>query len=111
MKATRPKAKSITKALFSKKTSAPALVAAGLPLKLVAPAAKEVCVAGTFNSWQATATPLKPAVGGEWRGELKLSPGRYEYLFVVDGQWLPDPCAKETTPNPFGGINSVLSVT
>jgi hypothetical protein len=36
--------------------------------------------------------------------------GRHEYLFVVDGQWLPDPKAKESVQNPFGGRNSVLVV-
>jgi 1,4-alpha-glucan branching enzyme len=81
-----------------------------VPLKLVAPAARQVYVAGSFNNWHAAALPLK-ASGGEWTGELKLAPGRYEYLFVVDGQWLPDPSAPEKVPNPFGGYNSLLSVT
>jgi hypothetical protein len=29
----------------------------------------------------------------------------------VDGQWLPDPNAKESVENPFGGRNSVLTVS
>jgi hypothetical protein len=29
----------------------------------------------------------------------------------VDGQWLPDPNAKESVENPFGGRNSVLVVS
>jgi hypothetical protein len=29
---------------------------------------------------------------------------------VVDGQWMPDPLARETVTNPFGGRNSVLKV-
>jgi 1,4-alpha-glucan branching enzyme len=81
-----------------------------VPLKLVAPAARQVYVAGSFNNWHAAALPLK-ASGGEWTGELKLAPGRYEYLFVVDGKWLPDPSAPEKVPNPFGGYNSLLSVS
>ena len=36
-------------------------------------------------------------------------PGTYEICLVVDGQWLPDPLARETVPNPFGGRNSVLN--
>ena len=79
-------------------------------LRFVAPKAKKVCVAGSFNNWHAAALPLKPR-GDEWVGEVKLAPGRYEYLFVVDGRWLPDPAARETVPNPFGGFNSLLSVT
>jgi 1,4-alpha-glucan branching enzyme len=110
MKSTKAKFKSLSKTLLAK--SAPVLepLESGVALKLVAPAAREVCVAGTFNDWKTDATPLKAAVSGEWRGELKLSPGRYEYLFVVDGQWRPDPAANESTPNPFGGVNSVVSV-
>ena len=79
-------------------------------LKLRAPAARQVFVAGSFNGWQVGATPLRLAKGGEWQGQLKLTPGRYEYLFIVDGTWLPDPAAPEAAPNPFGGWNSVLSV-
>jgi hypothetical protein len=26
----------------------------------------------------------------------------------VDGQWVAAPLAKETLPNPFGGMNAVL---
>ena len=74
-----------------------------------APSAKSVALAGSFNNWQPTAA-LKPTRAGDWKGELKLPPGRYEYLFVVDGQWLPDPSAREAVPNPFGGVNSVISI-
>ena len=42
--------------------------------------------------------------------ETALTPGTYEYCLVVDGQWMPDPSASETVPNPFGGRNSVLKV-
>ena len=45
-----------------------------------------------------------------WR-PLELPEGRHEYLFVVDGQWLPDPNAKESVANPYGGRNSVLTVS
>jgi 1,4-alpha-glucan branching enzyme len=76
--------------------------------ELVKADARRVCVAGSFNQWQPEKTPLAPAGGGKWVGELNVTPGRYEYLFVVDGQWLPDPNAKESVQNPFGGRNSVL---
>jgi len=79
-------------------------------LELVNPAAKQVFVAGSFNNWQPEQTPLALAGDGRWAGDLKVGPGRHEYLFVVDGQWLPDPNAKESVENPFGGRNSVLTV-
>jgi 1,4-alpha-glucan branching enzyme len=72
--------------------------------------ATSVCVAGTFNDWHADAKPMHPLGGGLWRKETVLPPGTYEYRLVVDGQWLPDPLAKESVSNPFGGRNSVLKV-
>src|ERR1039458_4109920 len=80
-------------------------------LELVNPAASQVFVAGSFNDWQTEQNPLAAAGNGRWAGDLKVSPGRHEYLFVVDGQWLPDPNAKESVANPFGGRNSVLMVS
>jgi len=74
------------------------------------PTATNVCVAGTFNHWQPEAKTLHPAGGGRWLKETALMPGTYEYCLVVDGQWMSDPLAKETVPNPFGGRNSVLQV-
>jgi len=74
------------------------------------PTATTVCVAGTFNKWQPEAKTLHPAGGGCWYKETALLPGTYEYCLVVNGEWMPDPLARETVPNPFGGRNSVLEV-
>jgi len=75
------------------------------------PTAKTVSVAGCFNHWQPEAKALHPSGGGRWLKETALSPGTYEYRFIVDGQWMPDPSAPESVPNPYGGRNSVLRVT
>ena len=74
------------------------------------PTAMEVCIAGTFNDWQPEARRMRPVGSGYWRDEAHLLPGTYEYCLVVDGEWMPDPLARETVPNPFGGWNSVLTV-
>ena len=74
------------------------------------PTAAAVCVAGTFNDWRPEATPMVPMGDGRWMKKLVLAPGSYEYCLVVDGEWTPDPIAKETVPNPFGRVNSVLQV-
>jgi len=79
-------------------------------LKLSAPKARSVSVAGTFNGWDAKSNPLTKESGGVWRAFLQLSPGRYEYKFVVDSQWQEDPAAKESAFNPYGGRNSVVVV-
>jgi 1,4-alpha-glucan branching enzyme len=74
------------------------------------PTATTVCLAGTFNHWQPEAKTLHSSSTGFWWKETTLAPGTYEYCLVVDGQWMPDPLALETVPNPFGGKNSILRV-
>src|SRR3981081_3654598 len=65
-------------------------------LELVKPGAKHVCVAGSLTQWKPNPTPLVAAGNCRWVGDLTVNPGRHEYLFVVDGQWLPDPNARES---------------
>src|SRR5262245_31509675 len=73
------------------------------------PNARGVCLAGSFNNWDQKQNPMQKAADG-WKVTLPLPPGRYEYRFVVDGQWISDPNAKESTRNDFGSTNSVLVV-
>jgi 1,4-alpha-glucan branching enzyme len=74
------------------------------------PKATTVCLAGTFNHWQPDGKTLHSSGVGHWWKDTVLEPGSYEYCFVVDGNWMPDPLAQETVPNPFGGRNSLLRV-
>ena len=74
------------------------------------PLATTVFVAGSFNDWNPNATALTQGLPGNWQIELSLPPGRHEYLFVVDGNWVVDPLALETCPNPHGGVNAVVQV-
>ena len=79
---------------------------------IYAPAAQSVALAGDFNDWSTTATPLKPAgASGAWVVTVPLSPGRYHYAFVVNGQaWLTDPGAPRAPGDDFGAPSSVLTV-
>jgi 1,4-alpha-glucan branching enzyme len=77
---------------------------------LDAPQAKTVCLAGSFNNWDATKTPMRKGGSGTWTTRLSLASGRHEYRFVSDGNWISDPNAKESVPNPHGGANSVVAV-
>jgi hypothetical protein len=79
-------------------------------LEITHPTATSIYEAGTFNEWHPGVTPMILLGGGRWIKELVLPPGIYEYRLVVDGEWMPDPCAAETVPNPFGGLNSILKV-
>ena len=54
------------------------------------PSAKAVTVNGSFNNWSG-ATMTKNAYG-IWTATVKnLTPGIYQYKFVVDGNWTADP--------------------
>jgi hypothetical protein len=88
----------------------PALEKQEIILTFSAPEAKEVNVAGNFNSWRPEATPMQNLDAGEWVVRLMLRSGQYEYRFVVDGRWCEDPEATGRAANPYGGFNSVLLV-
>lgn len=79
-------------------------------IEFVHPTAETVCIAGTFNDWHPRATEMVALGEGRWAKELVLPPGVHEYRIVVDGEWMADPSATETAPNPYGGLNSVLRV-
>lgn len=76
----------------------------------LAPRAKQVCVTGDFTNWSQEGIPLKMSSDDEWKASLSLSPGRYEYRVIVDGEWRDDPNARQVVPNPFGTQNGVLEV-
>lgn len=75
-----------------------------------APNAEEVLLAGQFNDWNPSKGVLRKDAKGNWRTSLKLKPGRYEYRFLVDGNWENDATAAEYIPNAFGTWNCVIEV-
>jgi len=89
----------------------------GNSVSTTAPDAKAVFVAGTFNDWNTQSHPLKRARDGRWVLTLDLPPGRYEYKFIIDGQWCCElGCDKRHdecpgyVANQFGTSNRVLVV-
>ena len=78
---------------------------------LSAPQAKQVYVAGDFNEWSPEKAPLKlDKKSGEWKGSLKLQPGKYQYKFVVDGNWWIDPACSKNEWNQHGTQNSIIEI-
>ena len=81
-------------------------------LVLLQPGAKSVSVAGDFNGWNPGQTQLERSEGGLWTATIPLKPGRYQYMFVIDGkQWIADPLAAEGAGDGFGAQNAVLDVS
>ena len=85
----------------------PKAVEGGIRFTYYDPEAKAVYIAGDFNNWNTTATPMERNEQGVWSVILRLPPGRYEYKFVVDGNWVADPF-NPVTAGPYG--NSVILV-
>ncbi len=77
---------------------------------LKAPNARIVNLAGEFNAWSATASPLRKRSNGEWAVTIPLKAGRYQYKFIVDGKWMPDPENPTQVDDTYGGKNSVVVI-
>ena len=72
--------------------------------------AREVFLSGEFNNWNPKSHPMKNDGNGRWSRAVMIPPGKYEYKFCADGQWIEDPRNAQTCPNNFGTYNSVLNL-
>jgi 1,4-alpha-glucan branching enzyme len=77
---------------------------------LSAPQAQRVSIAGDFNRWNPSLHPLQQDTKGTWRISLDLKPGKYEYRFLLDGEWQNDPNCDSFVENPFGTSNCLKIV-
>lgn len=71
--------------------------------------ARFVNLAGSFNDWKAS-TILCGREGAGWVCRVDLKPGRYQYKFIVDGDWMTDPGNPLTEGDGSGNNNSVVIV-
>lgn len=78
---------------------------------LDAPDATSVTLVGDFNSWDPNASKLRQSKSGGWQGTVRLTPGVYQYKFVVNGmEWREDPQNPKQESNSYGTMNSVCEV-
>lgn len=63
--------------------------------QLRAPAAKRVSLMGDFTHWKTDALTLAKQPDGSWEILIPLLPGRYRYLYLVDGVPKLDPGNQE----------------
>jgi Glycogen recognition site of AMP-activated protein kinase len=102
--------KSSGKALFAEATTPSAVPRVKVTFLLPICDAKRVFLSGEFNGWSRDATPMRRHDDGRWEATVDLAPGRYEYKFVRDGEWIPDLLASENVWNLHGTLNSVVEV-
>ena len=75
------------------------------------PEAQIVYLCGDFNEWSPRSLRMfRRGVNGPWEKRVPLKAGRYQYKFMVDGEWIHDPAARENTPNDHGTLNSSIVV-
>ncbi|MDP3791873.1 MAG: AAA family ATPase [Candidatus Omnitrophota bacterium] len=75
---------------------------------LNAPAAKDVYIVGDFNHWKMNdESRLLRTAEGLWEKRYTLTPGKYRYKFVVDGEWVLDSLNQDKEQNPYGTYDSV----
>lgn len=72
--------------------------------------AKKVIVTGSFNKWNEQLFEMKKTNDG-WELRLQLKPNKYEYRFIVDGNWMEDPSNPFRVPNQFGEHNSLIDIS
>lgn len=72
---------------------------------------ERVSIAGSFNNWSATSDTMRlnPELG-IFEACVQVPPGTHQYRLVVDGQWTADPHNTNAELNPFGELNSVVTV-
>jgi hypothetical protein len=73
---------------------------------------RQVAVAGDFNGWDPTATPMRKR-GDTRSASVNLDPGRrYSFRYVDEhGRWFNDDLADEFEGNDFGESNSIIDLT
>ena len=74
-------------------------------------AGRALAIAGDFNNWSPTQTPLRFNDSlGVHEALVQIPAGRYQYRLVVDGRWHADPYNDVRALNEYGEPNSVVVV-
>jgi len=77
---------------------------------LFAPQAKKVSLAGSFNKWNIKTHSARKDTKGNWKVDVDLKPGKYEYKFFVDGNWADDPRCNWKVTNLYGSQNCMMEI-
>lgn len=88
----------------------PRAVSDGVVFVIRAAGANRVQIAGDFNDWNPDRTPLMHVDRDTFQIKVPLTPGRYQYRYVVDGNWRNDPDNHNVEMNPYGELNNVVDV-
>lgn len=91
-----------------------------------APSITSIYVPGAHNGWSETGTPMT-FQNGVWRATVSLAPGRHEYKFRINDDWVGNMCDNDIWGHPnedywvdlgadgctddgFGGANAYVDI-
>jgi hypothetical protein len=74
------------------------------------PGVQQAAIAGSFSRWKPL--PMRPSGrNGYWEVTIELSPGEYEYSYLLDGKnSIADPTVQFGEEDDFGNINSIIRI-
>jgi chromosome partitioning protein len=93
-----------------KEAYGPRAVPGGILFTVEAPGAASVELAGDFNAWAQPVCMNDDDEDGIWVAIANLDPGVYQYKFIIDGKWQPDPSNPINVDDTHSGKNSVVVV-
>jgi len=93
-----------------KEVYGPRPVPGGILFTVEAPGANQVELTGDFNEWAEPIVMNDDDEDGIWVAIASLDSGVYQYKFIVDGQWKPDPLNPISVDDSHSGKNSVVVV-
>jgi hypothetical protein len=71
--------------------------------------ADRISLTGDFNEWRENDIMLQQTRSGVWQAVVDLPLGaRYQFRYIVDGQWRTDSHADGMSDNSFGSQNSIV---
>ncbi len=74
--------------------------------------ADRIFVTGDFNEWTRSATPMRQGRDGVWRATVELASGqRFQFRYLIDGQWQTDWHADGSVVNSYGSENSLVDTS
>lgn len=80
-----------------------------IPFKIYAPEASSAYLVGDFNNWDQCSLSMKKRDDGYWETSIELSPGEYQYKYLIDGKWEND-ITEEMVPNQYGTMNNIIKI-
>ncbi len=70
-----------------------------------------VQLAGDFSDWEPIELAFNKKRGCLWQTSIHLKPGDYQYKYLINDCWIPDPANNDTIDNGFGSSNSIIKVS